>query len=198
MTVTLEGAANAIVKAVADVLNAERSGAQHLYLIWGGWEKWLQGEILIALQDCPFRVSQEDTVYRDSPRESADFVLQLSDAKPGPRTRRSPPDTCVVELKAVTINQATGAFRALIKGDVEKLCQRLQIGSANSHAVGRLMIAVSVPGKTLDDNFRNAAETYVTGKGGSDFSASVQDAGGFKVYQMRWLAPADARTAASS
>lgn len=172
---------------IEGILASRNSGAQTLYNIWGGWEKWLQGSIILALQGVPFRITQEDNIYRDGAQKSADFVFQLNDAVQRPDAN-APPDTCVVELKAITVNQTAAAFRDLVRDDVIKLTGRLSLRIGNTVGVGRLMIAVTVPAKPLPNDVIERAERFVADAGGNGFEVRTELLGGaFLVYYIFWL-----------
>jgi hypothetical protein len=110
--------------------------------IWAGWEKWLQGEFLLQLDGVQFSVSQETNIYADN-KKSADFVFWRQAPT---STLAKEPNVCVVEVKAMTVNESSSSFKRRVTKDINKLtCDMSQI-PANPGYV-RLMMSVMFTSK---------------------------------------------------
>lgn len=194
----LINATNGFLGVVTSVLTNRRR-ADDLYLAWGGWEKWLQGEIILGVKGQPFLLSQEDNVYLGK-KYTADFVIKIRNGTTRGRNGRSAPDICIVELKAVSINQNIATFKKGVSLDINKLFLNLNASSNSRGAdVARLMIAVSTPGKALDcnfmeDKFRASLRVLCPGKDiirNFEFQSETKKISNtFTLHWCRWLAPA--------
>jgi len=160
-----------------------------LHNIWGGWEKWLQGEMLLSFNGANFHLSQEDNIYRDSDRKSADFVIQVP--IPMVHDGPEPESNCVIELKAITINQSISAFENLVRDDVIKLCGRLSLGFGNTTSVWRMMIAATIPSKPITTDLNDRIQRYIAGQHGTHCERARYELAGnrFSVSYYWWLQP---------
>ena len=126
---------------ITTMMNEEATAISKLSVIMGGWEKWLQGHIILCLDGVEtFNLAQEDKIFNNS-KESVDFAFALLDAG----SRRNP-DICIVELKSITQNQrgAPQKFYKAVKEDIEKLTGQVKL-ETNHTCSARMMLAVTIP-----------------------------------------------------
>lgn len=92
-----------------------------LHALFGGWEKWMQGEVIWDTNAVPgltanYTISQEDPVFvRD---QLADFVIVNQTPQRVPRGNTK---AAVVELKCKTVSESIAAFQRRVLLDTTKL-----------------------------------------------------------------------------
>jgi hypothetical protein len=122
----------------------------------GGWEKWLQGEILICLYERnppDFDMQQEADVYLLNPRSKADFLFISQNFANDPDIHNTRATLC--ELKCATPLESEAHFQNRVDADIGKLASRVTILDTQGNPIHatevlRLMMVVGRDQKIAD------------------------------------------------